>query len=875
MRGLILALLLLPTLAPTSACAEPLRVWAYGDGLLAGGEGGAAAWLDRLARAGGREVALVGASGDLAALARNLPPEPVWSAPEGEPAWDGTPAFRMVPWDAVILAPQDGLGSGPEGGLGEEALAQAARILDWTANQTDARLLVAARPEEAARLAPDTGRRVEAASAGPVLAALRAGPPLDALPPEALAEGSPAAALLTAMVLHAVLWGEAPVRPNVTPDLDPAASREVEPLLRNFDALAARVAALAGVVPETPAPADPSLGLNLAGISDWSTEHPFLDLMRSARPWVGHEPGRWGAWDNARLAAGGYLGAGGFPLALPPGVDRLETFVLTDQPEAGDWLAGTYVLRWKGGASVDVVGRAENVRRGDREVRFDYRPGEGLVAVAVTALDPDDPLRAMTLVREDRLELWEAGALFEPRFLHRVRGVRALRFMDWMATNNSAQVEWADRPRMEDFTWASHGVPVEAMVRLANEAGADPWFTLPHMGSDAYAEAFATTVRDHLDPRLRVHAEWSNEVWNHIFGQAAWAGEQARARWGEDAPGDAWMQWAGLRAAEVAEVWARAFAGEPGRLVRVVGVQTGWLGLEEPLLDAPLAVAEGRAPPFRSFDAYAVTGYFGHALGSPETASDLRAWIADGTAAARATEVARAEVATLRDELWPHHRDAAERRGLRLVAYEAGPHAVGQGEVVDDEGVTSFLTTWSYSEEVGALQSELVDAWEVSGGTLLMPFVDVAPPSKWGSWGALRHLDDQSPRWDALMAANARMPAWEQGRAAAFADGLSVRGTPGPDVLGGSPEEDVVLAGAGDDVVAVEGGDVVDGGAGRDAAALPGARAEWEVAQEGSRTLLSRGWVTVRLAGVEEARFASGEVLALEGAAGTAAEGAP
>ncbi len=865
MRGLILALLLPVLLASAPARAEPLRVWAYGDGLLAGGEGGAAAWLDRLARAGGREVALVGASGDLAALARNLPPEPGWSAPDGEPAWDGTPAFRMVPWDVVVLAPPGGLGGGDGDGSG--ALAQAARVLGWTANQTHARLLVLdAGPAEAARLAEETGRRVEVVPLGPVLAALRAEPPLDALAPEALAEGSPAAALVTAMALHAVLWGEAPARPDLGPDLGPEASAAVAPLLRDFDALAARVADLAGVVPEAPAPADPSLGLNLAGISDWSTEQPFLDLMRSARPWIGHEPDRWGAWDPARLAAGGFLGAGGFPLALPPGVDRLESFVLTDQPEAGDWLAGTYVLRWEGGATVDVIGRAEAVRAGDREIRFDYRPGEGLVAVVVTALDPADPLRAMTLVREDRLELWEAGAIFEPRFLDRVRGARALRFMDWMATNNSAQVEWADRPRVHDFTWATHGVPVEVMVRLANEVGADPWFTLPHMASDPYVEAFAAAVRDGLDPRLKVHAEWSNEVWNWIFGQAAWADAQARARWGQDAPGDAWMQWAGLRAAEVADIWARAFAEEPGRLVRVVGVQTGWPGLEDPLLDAPLAVAEGRRPPSESFDAYAVTGYFGHALGSPDLAPDLRAWIAAGTAGPRATDLARADIATLRDELWPHHREAAARRGLRLVAYEAGPHAAGHGELVEDEALTAFLTAWSYSEDMGALQAELVDAWEAAGGTLLMPFVDVAPPSKWGSWGALRHLDDESPRWDALMAANARAPAWEEGRAPAFADGRTLRGTAGPDALEGTPEEDVVLAGAGDDAVAVEGADAVDGGEGRDVATLPGRAADWALGREGARTALSRGWVTVRLLGVEEARFASGEALALEGA---------
>lgn len=604
-----------------------------------------------------------------------------------------------------------------------------------------------------------------------------------------------------------------------------------------------------------------SLGMNLNGISDWSAEQPFLDAMRSARPWIGHAADAWGAWDAAELAAAGAVGPDGWPLRLPEGVTRLETFVLTDQPEAGAWLAGRWVLRWEGTAVVELGGRAADVRRVSlHEMRFSFAPGEGPVGIAVSRLDPADPLRAMTLVREDRLPLFEAGALFEPRFLDRVRGFRAFRFMDWMATNGSDQVAWEDRPRLTDFTWAARGVPAEVIVRLANEAGADPWVTLPHRADDGYVRAFAALLRDGLDPRLVVHAEWSNEVWNWIFPQAAWARDQAVARWGEGVPEDAWMQYAGLRAAEVADLWAEAFAGAPRRLVRVVGVQTGWPGLEEPLLEAPLAVAEGRRAPWESFDAYAVTGYLGYGLGAED--GGLPEALAAGAAPALAERRMREDLADLAGRLWPHHAAAAARRGLRLVAYEAGPHAAAQGALVEDAAVTDFLSEWSYSPAWAAIQGEMLAAWRAAGGTLLMPFVDVAKPSRWGSWGALRHLDDANPRWDGLLAANAEAPWWDGGRdPAAFADGRLVEGTAGPDALSGTPEEDVVLAGAGDDAVTVEGADTVDGGEGRDAALLPGALGDWTAAREGATTLLARGWQVVRLTRVEEARFAAGGTL--------------
>ncbi len=611
---------------------------------------------------------------------------------------------------------------------------------------------------------------------------------------------------------------------------------------------------------------DPSLGLGLSGIADWSTQHPFLDLMKTARPWLGHEPGRWGAWDNSHLKAGGFLSETGWPVAIPEGVERLETFVLTGQPSEFQSLAGTYVLRWEGTGAVEVSGPVEDITRDTATLRFSYAPDdEGLVAIAVTRIDPSDPIRDLTLVREDRLPLYEAGAVFNPDFLARVRDFRALRFMDWMATNGSTQVTWEDRPEVADSTWAEKGVPVEIMVQLANEVGADPWFTIPHQADDAYVEAFATYVRDHLDPRLRIYAEWSNEVWNFTFPQSHWASEQAQARWGEAAGDDAWMQFAGLRAAEVADIWTRTFAHQSDeRLVRVVAVHTGWPGLETSLLLAPLAVAEGRAAPAASFDAYAVTGYFGHAIGSEEMAPMLREWIETGVAEAEVTALALEEIERLTLEIWPYHHEAAAAHGLQLVAYEGGTHITGQGSIVDDEQVTGFLIDYSYSADMATLYERLLSGWTEAGGTLFMAFVDVAGPSKWGSWGALRTLEDSNPRWDVLVAANAISPSWETRDPALFAQGVQSVGTEGGDDLTGTPEEDDLVGLGGDDTLVAEGSDRLHGGPGLDRAVLPGAMSDWTRTSEDGAVLLIRGREIVQLTEVEEVLFAgTGDVLSL------------
>ena len=102
--------------------------------------------------------------------------------------------------------------------------------------------------------------------------------------------------------------------------------------------------------------------------------------------------------------------------------------------------------------------------------------------------------------------------------------------------------------------------------------------------------------------------------------------------------------------------------------------------------------------------------------------------------------------------VWPYHAQVARTYNLDLIMYEGGTHAVGIGAQVDDAAVTAFLQQFNYSPEMGALYTTLLNGWQATGGQLFNAFNDVYAPTKWGSWGALRHLDDTNPRWDALVA---------------------------------------------------------------------------------------------------------------------------
>lgn len=527
-------------------------------------------------------------------------------------------------------------------------------------------------------------------------------------------------------------------------------------------------------VADAPAPAfpdfapitNPTLSLGLSGVNDWSVQQPFLDVMKTARPWVGHLKGQWGGWSHDDLARAGFLDAEGWPKALPPELSALSTLVLTDLPPDAGGVAGRYVLRWEGSGTLAVEGRAVVIETSPGRILLDYAPGEGSVIITLSSIDPAAPIRNISLVRADRVEAHAAGALFNPDWLARIRGVKAVRFMDWMATNDSALARSEDRPKPSHYSWARNGVPMEILIALANELDADPWFNLPHLAEDGLVRDLAVLAHAGLEPGRVAHVEFSNEVWNWQFSQARWADEQGKALWQRD---DTWVQFYARRAAEVANIWAEVFSDDPGRLVRVIGVQTGWLGLEEQILDAPLVQAEGRPRPVESFDAYAVTGYFSARLGVEDKRAVVMSWLAESRSAdpehpfqmanARAAQELRdgsvtADPADSLTELLaatlPYHAAIAADRGLKLVMYEGGSHVTASGPLIDDAELTAFFTQLNYSPEMGALYAELLAGWQLISDQPFNAFVDVAPPGKFGSWGALRHLADDNPRWQAL-----------------------------------------------------------------------------------------------------------------------------
>ncbi len=638
---------------------------------------------------------------------------------------------------------------------------------------------------------------------------------------------------------------------------------------------------------------NPSLGMGLEGLADWSSQIPFIDIMKSGRPWTGHTSGQWGAWDHGSLEEGGYLDENGWITEIPPGVNNIESFILTGLPEEEVSVGGRYRLTYDGEGTINVFGSTiTNVTRGDGEIWFDFAPGSDTTAISITETDPNgngNYIRNVSVVHEDNIPAHEAGVIFNPDWIDRIEDLRSIRFMDWMFTNGSDIETWEDRPTVGNYSYVAGGAPVEIMVALANQIGADPWFNMPHMANDDYAREFATYVRDNLDPELRAYNEYSNEVWNWGFPQTHWAREQAEARWGPDAAYDSHLQFYGMRAAEMATIWDSVFGSEADeRVINVVTTQTDWPGLEEGIFYAPLYVAENpgvNQPPVMIFDAYAVTGYFGFELGGDQ-AGEVLQWISDSraqavadansqglTGAARnayieehqydqasaiaAEDIRTGSLAELIGQHYVYQAAVATANGLDLVMYEGGTHVVGFGANGSNQELTDFFHHFNYSMEMADLYQILLEGWRDVGGTLFNAFVDVSDPSQYGSWGALRHLDDENPRWDVLNNFNDTVAAWWETRDAdAFDQGLFLNGTSGADILAGTVEEDILLGGQGNDTLIGYGGeDRLHGGTGQDTAWLIGSRSDYSFEADGDTLIATHSSGRTFLTDVETIIF--------------------
>lgn len=598
---------------------------------------------------------------------------------------------------------------------------------------------------------------------------------------------------------------------------------------------------------------DPNMSWGVSSVDDWSTGRPFLDIARLMRPFFGYTTDTWQSMHPDDLRASGVLDADGYPRSIPDGIDGIRTVWAWDPNLGGADRKGIYILSYKGKGTLTLGGEVEIINQSAGRIIFQNTSG-GTFWLDITNINPNDHVRGISILRAEDIALHEAGAIFDPDWLEVVADARELRFMVWMQTNDNPVTRWADMPPATAATWGRPSVPVEIMVRLANEAGVDPWFTMPHNAEDDFIRNFATYVRDNLDPRLKAHVEYSNETWNGAFRQFDWLREQAVAEWGNDISED-WetiFAYHTKRATHTARIWEEVYGdAAKDRLVNVLATQATATWVTQVSLAAQAwqdREPDSFIPPSDVFEELAATTYFGASLvANEDSRRDLitRArdqgdaaypWLYDQLALAdRASDSVPAVLSALTEQ-----RDLAHANGMRFTLYEGGQHvhhsfAIEGLSDTQAEELTGFLGGFVRSPEMAALYSLLWDGWRKIGDGPFMNFTDIDAASRWGSWGLLAWPGDAPPRARFILAKQAEGGSWwGEGGGAQYLHGRTASGSESGDRMEGTDEEDYLAGLGGDDTFpASTGRDGINGGDGTDVYILPGPADAYTLTAEG------------------------------------------
>jgi hypothetical protein len=509
------------------------------------------------------------------------------------------------------------------------------------------------------------------------------------------------------------------------------------------------------------APLRTPLGTNLDFLVDWSSALPFVDLMKTSRPWIAGTLEDYSAGPPLALDAHGWV------RVLAPGqvARTLMAWDLTTHP------AGRYTVLWEGTGELQFFAGASN-----REVQSESgshrrvldldprRDGAG-IGLMIVRSDPADSIRNIRVLlpggacSEDAARYCDEGTscgsagecrhferiyaeqVFHPEFLRSMKTYSVIRFMNWADANSTIlerefETTWESRTHVDDARWSPRA-PLEVMLDLCNRVHVEPWLSLPSRADDDYVRRTGELVRQRLDPSLRVWVEYSNEVWNSMFPQSQWSEEHGLAQGLATEPQEARLRHYVRRSREMHASMVEAMGGRE-RVVRVLAGQSASTWLSEQLLDYEEA--------HRDIDAFAIAPY----VGVTATNADRQEWAGMDldTFFARA-DVVLADV----EQSITQQVEIAHARGVPLVAYEGGQHFVGYESAQDDARIESLFGRANRDPRMGRLYARYLDSWRTLGGDAFMHFVDCAKGSRVGYWGALEYLgqpETEAPKRAAL-----------------------------------------------------------------------------------------------------------------------------
>ena len=472
------------------------------------------------------------------------------------------------------------------------------------------------------------------------------------------------------------------------------------------------------------------VGVNIGGLSDYSSAFMFIDVMRTSRrfgsverPWEGEVP----------------LDADGWPTA------DAGVIAFSEQADVN----GAYRLSFTGRATVSVVRSPAELRNVAYDAATNRTSGEVVVnapagAPARLFLSFTETAGGVRDIRLLRPGYADDAQVFTDEYLRALEPFGCLRFMDFLRTNDSPLVTWADRAEPADAQLTIKGGPYEYAIDLGNRLGKDVWLTVPAGADEPFVRSLAELVKVRLGPGVNCYVEWSNELWNSQFKQHGANLDAARA---EVARGDRTLSLGGRdsnarhwgwrrvarRTVEIGRIFRDVLGKNDARLRMVLAGQHA----NPAVLETGLRyIQDNFGPPREHLYGIAIAPYFGSDDKELLKRADLTV--------DQVCDVLLRTADESRDADALAHHALAKRYGLKSLAYEGGIDLRQYDASVDAK------TRAQFDPRAGQAVERHLRGWFDGGGDAYVYYTLVGRYTKYGYWGLTndtRRLD--VPKYDA------------------------------------------------------------------------------------------------------------------------------
>ncbi len=494
--------------------------------------------------------------------------------------------------------------------------------------------------------------------------------------------------------------------------------------------------------------------------------------------------------------------------------------------------AGDYIVEWKGEGTLSSYSPMESL--GDNKFRIKFegssQTNESGITLFIESTDPNntgDYIRDISIYQEKHADLIAMGETFDPKWFQAIDDFRVLRTHDWQGTNFSKVTDLTPNNVTSDQAfWVreDRGMPIELLVKVANDARSDLWINIPHLATDDYMRGVAAYVKENLSKDLRVYVEYTNEYWTDIFDQHPYLNARGAELFGNAPFANA--QAYGARAAEMTLIFKEVFGTEQPRLFPTVTLNHNAFNTDEAItmLTTPANVAIGGISPLDAGIRHLATdGYFSWFNTSPNIDEMVDMWIAEpdgGFDSAR--DFLIDQLNTDLAPAWATGRALADQYNLGFGVYEGGALLLnGIDFLGGNPKYTNFNQAVQLSSEMREVYEAALTAWRQIGSGPFTWYADTGRAGAigdYGLWNAPNFVPEL--RTEAIIAANANNPAWWTGDdrpASTFENGKYDLGTAGQDTMLGTILADRLYGDTGNDTLyGKDGKDILVGGLGID-----------------------------------------------------------